>query len=216
MNILRMWWIALYFVLSFTKTDLVVVDQITFPIPLLRLFRKNVVYYCHFPEALLNDNKVTPLVKVYRLVMDSLEIFALRFANIICFNSSYTRDKLESTFPSMKKWKGAKYVLYPCMQSPKPIEKLERPLGGQKYILTLNRFETRKRLDISIEAFALAQDLMKKQKICLVVAGGLDFKNADAKLCRKNLQEQTATLGVQDQVIFMENISEKDKEELLA
>ena len=184
--------------------------------PLLRLFRKNVVYYCHFPEALLNDNKVTPLVKVYRLVMDSLEIFALRFANIICFNSSYTRDKLESTFPSMKKWKGAKYVLYPCMQSPKPIEKLERPLGGQKYILTLNRFETRKRLDISIEAFALAQDLMKKQKICLVVAGGLDFKNADAKLCRKNLQEQTATLGVQDQVIFMENISEKDKEELLA
>ena len=216
MNILRMWWIALYFVLSFTKTDLVVVDQITFPIPLLRLFRKNVVYYCHFPEALLNDNKVTPLVKVYRLVMDSLEIFALRFANIICFNSSYTRDKLESTFPSMKKWKGAKYVLYPCMQSPKPIEKLERPLGGQKYILTLNRFETRKRLDISIEAFALAQDLMKKQKICLVVAGGLDFKNADAKLCRKNLQEQTATLGVQDQDIFMENISEKDKEELLA
>lgn len=216
MNILRMWWIALYFVLSFTKADLVVVDQITFPIPLLRLFRNKVVYYCHFPEALLNDNKVTPLVRLYRLVMDSLEVFALRFANIICFNSAYTRDKLETTFASMKKWKGAKHVLYPCMQSPKPIEKLERPLEGRKFILTLNRFETRKRLDICVEAFALVQDLMRKLKICLVVAGGLDFKNADAKQCRKNLQEQAATLGVQDQVVFMENISEKDKEELLA
>ena len=216
MNILRMWWIALYFVFSFAKSDLVVVDQITFPIPLLRLFRKKVIYYCHFPEALLNDNKVTPIVRIYRLVMDSLEIFALKFANIICFNSSYTRDKLEATFPSMKKWKGSKSVLYPCMQNPKQIEKLERPLNGQKYILTLNRFETRKRLDICIEAFALAQDSLKKHKICLVVAGGLDFKNADAKLCRKNLQEQAVALGVQEQVVFMENISEKDKEELLA
>ena len=110
-----MLYITLYFVFSFAKFDLVVVDQITLPIPILRLFRYKVLYYCHFPEALLNDNKVTPVIKIYRLVMDFVEQICLWFANIICFNSQYTRSNVENRFTFMKKWKGSKYIVYPCV-----------------------------------------------------------------------------------------------------
>ena len=221
MNYVRMLFITLYFVFSFRKFDLVVVDQITLPIPILRLFRKKVLYYCHFPEALLNDNKRTFIVIIYRFVVDLIESFCLYFATLICFNSQYTQTNVEQTFKAIKKWKGKKYVVYPCMQNPAMIlpkipNAEDFPKDG--FLLSLNRFETRKRIDIAVEAFAKAiskSDKVKKSGLKLVLAGGLDKKNQDALNCREALGKQAEQLGIKDRVVFRENISQEEKEVLL-
>ena len=210
-----MLFITLYFLFSFAKSDLVVVDQITFPIPLLRLFGKKTLYYCHFPESLLNDNKKTPLIKAYRLIFDTLEILCLHLSTIICFNSNYTKETVEKEFKSMKKWKGPKYVVYPCMQSPKEKEEVVGELANKRYLLTINRYETRKRLDVCIEAFGILRESMVEKDMRLVIAGGLDRKNKDAVSCREALGEQVKKLGISDRVSFYENITEKEKEDLM-
>ncbi len=215
-----MLFLTLYFVFSFAKFDLVVVDQITLPIPILRLFKYKVLYYCHFPEAMLNDNKVTPVIRVYRFVMDIIEQFCLYFATVICFNSNFTRNTVESTFPFVKKWKGKKYIVYPCVQNP-PVnyQAPEIPeLNPNNYLLTVNRFETRKRLDLCISAFAdaLQKDTrLRESGMKLVLAGGLDKKNQDALKCRQSLSDQARDLGIRERVVFRENISQEEKEWLL-
>lgn len=209
--------ITLSFIFRFTKSDLVVVDQITLPIPLLRCFKYKVLYYCHFPEALLNDNKPSKLGKIYRFVLDTIEVCCLYFANILCFNSSYTKDSVEEVFPSVKKRKAGKYILYPSMQTPPLIFDHSTNLP-QKYLLSLNRFETRKRIDIAVDSFALALSNSKSLKDSgtkLVLAGGLDSKNKDAIECRQKLETLAAQKGVEDRVVFMENINENQKEALL-
>ena len=222
-NLIRMFYLTMYLIISWARFDLIVVDQITLPIPLLRLFRYKVLYYCHFPEALLNDNKPTPLIKVYRAVMDFIESLCLRFGSVVCFNSNYTQENVEQTFPMMKKWKGYKKVVYPCMlPPPATLPQLEHGHllpGKGKYLLSVNRFETRKKIDLCVEAFALAikQDKSFQQSgLKLVLAGGLDRNNKDAILCRKTLEELAIKLDVADRVVFRENISQEEKEVLLS
>lgn len=212
-----MFFISLYFVLSCTGSDLVVVDQITLPIPLLRLFRHKVLYYCHFPEALLNDNKPSKLGQIYRFFLDWIEVICLYFATLICFNSNYTRENVESVFPSVKKRLTAKYTVYPCMQPPPAtILPLTTELPAD-FVLSVNRFESRKLLDLAIKAFAIAAKTgeVNRRGTKLVLAGGLDAKNADAVRCRKELQQLAVKEMVQDRVVFLENINEAQKEALL-
>lgn len=224
MSLVRMWFIALYMCLTFQKADLVIVDQITLPIPLLRLFGYKVLYYCHFPEALLNDNKPSPLGNLYRFVMDTLEVCCLHFASMICYNSRYTRENVEIIFPSMKTWKGKQQVVYPCVLNP-PAEiptlkdsALSSTLESTPFMLTINRFETRKRLDLSLTAFAEALKLKKsfaEKPMNLVIAGGLNKNSPDCLKCREELSKQAEELGISKYVIFRENISQEEKEVLL-
>lgn len=209
--------ISIYFIFSFTGSDLVVVDQITLPIPLLRLFGHKVLYYCHFPEALLNDNKPTKLGKVYRLVLDTVEVVCLYFASILCFNSNYTKENVEQVFPSVKKRLLGKYTVYPCMQTPPTIFDASVDLP-EKFLLSLNRFETRKRIDIAVTSFAEAlreNPNLKSSGMKLILAGGLDAKNKDAVFCRSQLETLAKDQGILDRVVFMENINENQKEALL-
>lgn len=209
--------IALYFVFSFTGSDLVIVDQITLPIPLLRLFKHKVLYYCHFPEALLNDNKLTKAVKAYRLVLDTIEVICLYFASILCFNSNYTKENVEKVFPSVKKRSKGKHTLYPCMQNPPAVFDSSVSLPPN-FMLSLNRFETRKRIDIAVKGFVdvlLKNPRLNKSDMKLILAGGLDAKNKDAVECRADLEELAKDHGISDRVIFMENINEIQKEALL-
>jgi alpha-1,3/alpha-1,6-mannosyltransferase len=222
-NLLRMFYLALYLICTWAQFDLVVVDQITLPIPLLRLFKYKVLYYCHFPEALLNDNKRTFVVIIYRTLMDFIESLCLRFASAVCFNSYYTEENVEKIFPSMKKWKGYKKVVYPCMlPPPEKLPTVEHaallPAKG-KYLLSVNRFETRKRIDLCIESFALALKTnvhFKQSGIKLVLAGGLDRNNKDALICRSSLEQLAIRLEISDRVIFRENITQEEKEILLS
>jgi len=54
--------------------DVIIVDQISFGIPILRRCADRVLYYCHFPDQLLAPQSINPLrVWLYRGLFDRLE-----------------------------------------------------------------------------------------------------------------------------------------------
>ena len=49
--IMRMIYLALITVLFYSETtDIVILDGVSAPVPLLRLFGMKVIFYCHFPD----------------------------------------------------------------------------------------------------------------------------------------------------------------------
>ena len=52
------------------KYDVVVADQVSIVLPLLRMFRNKTIFYCHFPDQLLAGSRKNPLKKVYRFFLD--------------------------------------------------------------------------------------------------------------------------------------------------
>ncbi|TGZ74755.1 hypothetical protein CRM22_000769 [Opisthorchis felineus] len=71
------------------QNDLVFVDQISAPLPLLWLTGFKTLFYCHFPDQLLTDRKTT-LKRWYRFPLDYVEERTTGYANKILVNSHFT------------------------------------------------------------------------------------------------------------------------------
>jgi len=54
------------------KFDIIIVDQLSVSIPLLRLTGAKIFFYCHFPDKLLTT-RTSLLKKLYRLPVDFIE-----------------------------------------------------------------------------------------------------------------------------------------------
>ncbi len=81
---------AVYLVFfSALNFDLVFCDQISACIPVLRLSKKKVLFYCHFPDMLLTHRK-SALKRLYRLPIDWLEEKTTGMADRILVNSKFT------------------------------------------------------------------------------------------------------------------------------
>ena len=85
---LRMIYAAMY-VVFFCKYDIIFCDQISACIPVLRLRRGKVLFYCHFPDLLLTKRK-TLLKKIYRYPLDWLEEITTGLAHKVVVNSKFT------------------------------------------------------------------------------------------------------------------------------
>jgi len=70
--------------------DVVVADQVSVVVPLLRLFGFKVIFYCHYPDKLLAGKRGFAK-KIYRFFIDLVEELSLLFANKIYVNSLYTQ-----------------------------------------------------------------------------------------------------------------------------
>lgn len=102
--------------------DVIVVDQISTSIPILRQLGK-VLFYCHFPDKLLTKRE-TLLKSFYRLPIDLAEewttgkcfksclLMLLGQAEKIVVNSKFTLGVFENSFPSIKVKPD---VLYPAI-----------------------------------------------------------------------------------------------------
>jgi len=87
---LRMIYAAFYLVFFHPHPfDLVMCDQISACIPVLRLSHKPIVFYCHFPDTLLTQKK-TFLKRLYRYPIDWLEEVTTGQADKILVNSNFT------------------------------------------------------------------------------------------------------------------------------
>lgn len=221
LNVVKMMYLTFYLIFFTKGFDLVIVDQITFPIPFLRLCNKKVLYYCHFPEKLLNDNKPNPLVKIYRFLFDNLEAGCIFFSSAIFYNSDFTKRMTDREFSFLKRKSSSQFVLHPCVHL-KDLQSRgsanERLRGAQlhKYFLSLNRFETRKNFSLAIAAFQNFElrEQVEKQDLKLVIAGALDQNNIDSKNCYKNLQNQVEP-EMKSRIIFFTNLSFEEKNYLL-
>ena len=69
----RMTYVCIYLVFfSNLRPDVVFCDQVSVGIPILKLGKARIVFYCHFPDLLLTQRK-SILKKIYRAPLDWLE-----------------------------------------------------------------------------------------------------------------------------------------------
>ena len=72
--------------------DYFILDQVSTPIPLLRLFyHHKIMFYCHHPDKLLCTNRGSFIMKFYRYFLDLAEELTTSFARTIVVNSEYTQ-----------------------------------------------------------------------------------------------------------------------------
>ena len=96
----------------------VILDQVSLPIPLLRLRYGNVFFYCHYPDKLLSTNRASIIMKVYRFFLDFAEEITTAMAKVIVVNSHFTREVFRKNFKLISKFMPGKLpsVVYPAIK----------------------------------------------------------------------------------------------------
>ena len=203
----RSFYLAFYLFLCRPEKDcdLIIADQITFHLPILRLCcRAGVLFYCHFPDKFLAPKAGGILRKgVYRRFMDWAEEKCLAAgADEIVVNSKFTQIKFIEAFKSIKKMP---QILYPGVQITNQDTIItENVKKMDPFLLSLNRFERKKDLSLAIESFKLKKFNLESnnQKIKLILAGGFDSRVPENREHLKELQEFCDENGLKHLTLF--------------
>ncbi|KAI8979966.1 alpha-1,3/1,6-mannosyltransferase ALG2 [Pilobolus umbonatus] len=165
--------------------DVLIVDQLSAGIPLLKWFYPaQVMFYCHFPDKLLSQ-RTSKLKELYRVPIDLLEEWTTGMADTIAVNSNFTSSVFKSSFPALTK---TPKVLYPPINfsaydrlidlTDPTVATLESPL---KTLISINRFERKKNVELALHSFALlkkeslvSQEVFNEYR--LIIAGGYDTR----------------------------------------
>jgi len=209
---IRMLYLTLY-LFACLPAEVVIVDQVSTPLLLLRLMGFPTIFYCHYPDLLLSYGR-SGLKKLYRLPLDWLEQFSTGLADIVLVNSDFTKGVFRSTFTRLGSVEPA--VLYPSLATDIFQEEGEKPaeLGEEDEVrfLSLNRYERKKNIGLAIRALAmLGADFRGR----LVIAGGYDYRVTENVSHLEELQHLAKELGVQQKVTFLKSPSDREKVWLL-
>ncbi|KAF9950890.1 Alpha-1,3-mannosyltransferase-like protein [Mortierella alpina] len=186
------------------KFNVIIVDQLSVSIPLLRWTDAKILFYCHFPDKLLSKRD-SLLKKIYRLPVDLVEELTTGMADTIVVNSKFTANIFKESFKLLRQ---SPDVLYPSIQ----FDKFDRTVDLSKpevqvlraddkvTFLSINRYEEKKDIDLALHAFArLLQpedgdtkldgyvDLGSSQRLRLVIAGGYDVRVQENVNCHLKL-----------------------------
>ncbi|KAI9669478.1 MAG: Alpha-1,3-mannosyltransferase-like protein [Trizodia sp. TS-e1964] len=181
------------------------VDQLSACIPLLRISHGHarILFYCHFPDKLLASRQ-TLLKTLYRIPFDWIEAFTTGLSDLLVVNSEFTASVFRVAFPMMAKRKLR--VVYPCVNTKadgaaesksgdivfEPGNKLWK---NKKIILSINRFERKKNIELAINAYAeLSPE--KRSGVRLVLAGGYDNRVHENVSYHTELSQLAASLGL--------------------
>lgn len=99
--------------------EILIVDQLSTSIPLLRL-QYPVLFYCHFPDKLLAKGREHWLKRLYRIPFDWIEEVSTGLADAIVVNSLFTKSVFKDAFPHIEQ---VPDVIYPCVDIHAPIER---------------------------------------------------------------------------------------------
>lgn len=162
--------------LSSLQPDIFFVDQLSACVPLLRYLQPHarVLFYCHFPDQLLATRRGL-IKRIYRLPFDWLEEWTTGAADGLVVNSRFTRGVFEQTFPRLRDRQPG--VVYPCVDTrvdpndeKSGNDSQERTWAGKKVLLSINRFERKKGVELAVRAYAgIAPSVRKNAR--LVIAG---------------------------------------------
>lgn len=201
---------------------MIIVDQVSVCIPLLRLARScGIIFYCHYPDYLLTNNKSSLLKSLYRAPLDFLEEQTTGAAHLIFVNSLFTAGVFAEAFPTLNKSKVVPQVLYPPLnleeqdKNAASAEELTDVIrADEQLLLSINRFERKKNIGLAIRTFAaLPKELQQKAR--LVLAGGYDERLPENVDHAVELQKLAEELGVKERVHQMWSISSTMKAGLL-
>ncbi|CDW77836.1 alpha--mannosyltransferase alg2 [Stylonychia lemnae] len=215
--------------------DYYILDQVSFPIPLVRLKSRNVLFYCHYPDKLLSTERSTVSKKIYRFFLDLFEEITTACARCIVVNSGFTQKVFYDNFPIIRKFVKSHRpeILYPAIeektfvQSANYKETIDQLLGKNitkdTVILTsLNRYERKKDIPLALLSFnyylenqikQFGQDSVKD--VYLVIAGGYDTRLSENVQVHEELVDQAKKLGIEDKVVFLRSISGDQRINLL-
>jgi len=212
---IRMIWAALYVAFNFNP-DVIICDQVSNAIPLLRYFSKSkIIFYCHFPDQLLTQRK-TFLKKLYRGVMDYIEEKTTGMANLILVNSEFTGGVFSDTFSSLRDRSPS--VLYPSLNTStfdQIVSSQKKSNGNEFTFLSINRYERKKNIGLAINALNILQKMKKYADIRLIIAGGYDHRVKENVEHYQELVDLAESLGISSKVEFLKSPSDTKKVELL-
>ncbi|XP_058202588.1 uncharacterized protein LOC131317023 [Rhododendron vialii] len=198
--------------------DVVLVDQVSEVIPLMKLKKSTkVVFYCHFLDLLLAQH-TTILRQIYRKPMDFIEEVTIGMADLIMVNSRFTASTFAGTFKHLHA-KGIKpSVLYPVVN----VEQFDKPHAFKCNFLSVNRFERKKNVELPICAFSLLQTLggdvqgLNVADAMLTVVGGFDKRLRENVEYLEELKSLADRKGVSHKVKFMTSCSTAERNMLLS
>ncbi|EAS28537.3 alpha-1,2-mannosyltransferase [Coccidioides immitis RS] len=203
------------------EDDVFIVDQVPACVPLLRLFgsevlrgsrrrgRDRILFYCHFPDQLLarrdEGGRVIRLVKgLYRWPFDWFEGWAMSAADKVVANSRFTSRVVREVFG--ERLRDVK-VLYPCVDTSQKALKIgdgqtsssEEPLwGGLKVILSINRFERKKNIELAIRAYhGLGKQHRRGTRLVIAGKRGYDNRVQENVQYHRELDSLATNLGLE-------------------
>lgn len=168
------------------QVDVVIIDGVSAPIPILQFAGIPVLFYCHYPDKLLCVQRRSIWKRLYREVIDWVEDVTTGCADVILVNSDFTANAFRTSFKSL----GAIYhpeVLYPTVELP-DVSELDRKHEGTELnkadagsrvlyarpnrasfhdvipyaksfrhiFVSINRFERKKNISLAIQSFLSA------------------------------------------------------------
>lgn len=226
---IRMIIAALYLIL-FARSDVylsdldcVILDQVSAPIPLLKLFSRwftskpnfRIIFYCHHPDLLLTDRQ-TVGKRLYRQVIDWIEEWSTGYADLILVNSKYTGQVFRQTFPSLASQ--AIHVLYPICNFKTLDENCSSHIDEFNLIiaddfhkksefvfLSINRYERKKQISLAIKALNSLKNHLdpSKHKVKLIIAGGYDGRINENVEYFDELKRLVDDLDLHSSVLFL-------------
>lgn len=225
---LRLCIAALYICIFERDADVIFCDQISAPLPILRLCTNaSLLFYCHYPDQLLT-NRDSFWKKLYRLLIDQIEAWSMGWAHEILVNSRFTERVVRDTFPTLADRNLT--VLYPSIncefidnifnRMKHHLDEISEELGHDLLVqledddthvfLSINRFERKKNISLAIHAF---DHLTRKisENCILVIAGGYDVQNTENIKHFDELVALTMELNLQNSVKFIKSPSDLAK-----
>ncbi|WVO25159.1 uncharacterized protein IAS62_006548 [Cryptococcus decagattii] len=190
-------------------------------------------------KAVLERKGVGILKRMYRWPIDKLEEYTTGQSDIIISNSEFSSRVFALAFPSLADQ--PRRVVYPCIDVSSYTstsfdvkdESVKLIQSNQPTIISFNRFEAKKNVDLAIRAFAKLRDdnhIPKEEfeKLRFVVGGGYDPDQRDnvqtllhlQNLCTNfSLSQQTipssSPIPPNTQIIFLLNFSSAQRAHLL-
>ncbi|EFQ97042.1 alpha-1,3-mannosyltransferase alg-2 [Nannizzia gypsea CBS 118893] len=197
------------------EDDVFIVDQVPACVPVLRVLRditsrkprkkkQRTLFYCHFPDQLLARRgegglALRALKMLYRFPFDWFEGWAMNGADRIVVNSRFTKGVVREVFGNTGR---DVQVVYPCVDTKRKetsdVLKIDHGelWGGLKILLSINRFERKKNIELAIRAYhGIAEADRKGTR--LVIAGGYDNRVSENVQYHKELDALATQLGFQ-------------------
>ncbi|KAL8950875.1 MAG: hypothetical protein Q9222_003109 [Ikaeria aurantiellina] len=193
------------------KPDAFFIDQLAAGIPFLRWRWPDtrILFYCHFPDLLLVQNRTRWWKRIWRLPFDWLEGWGMKGADKIVVNSGFTKGVVEEIWPALADEKNRVHdigVVYPCVDT--KASNTEKANGridagakpeelwkGKKITLSINRFERKKNIGLALQAFH-GMNPQDRQHVRLVLAGGYDPRVEENVQYHNELSKLAEKLGL--------------------
>ncbi|KAJ9153492.1 hypothetical protein P3X46_026923 [Hevea brasiliensis] len=216
---LRCIFVAICLLFLWPSFDVILVDQVSVVIPLLKLKKSaKVVFYCHFPDLLLAQH-TTFLRRLYRKPIDFVEEITTGMADMILVNSKFTASTFANTFNHLHSRGIQPAVLYPAVN----VDQFDESHSYNLNFLSINRFERKKNIELAVSAFAMLHTLDKHAlenhnlpDATLTIAGGYDKRLRENVEYLEELKSLAEREGVSHRVKFVTSCSTAERNALLS